>query len=149
SPCGRGSCSRRWAPAWASYRIEPEVPCSETVASTPSCRPPTWSRSGRSTRRSSALPPSPSCRGWSSTEPGPGPPSGSAAAASGAHTQVAFTVPDIAAEVAELKARGVVFEAYEQPKTVDGVATMPAGRAAWFKDPAGNLLGLIEFNEPI
>jgi predicted enzyme related to lactoylglutathione lyase len=69
--------------------------------------------------------------------------------ASGAHTQVAFTVPDIEAEVAELKRRGVVFEAYEMPKTTDGVATMPAGRAAWFKDPAGNLLGLIEFNEPI
>ena len=67
--------------------------------------------------------------------------------ASGAHTQVAFTVPDVAAEVAELKARGVVFEEYEMPKTVDGVAEMPAGRAAWFKDPAGNLLGMIEFSE--
>ena len=31
----------------------------------------------------------------------------------GAHTQMAFTVPDIAAEVAELRSRGVVFEAYE------------------------------------
>ena len=69
--------------------------------------------------------------------------------ASGAHTQVAFTVPDIEAEVAELKSRGVVFEEYEMPKTTGGVATMPAGRAAWFKDPAGNLLGLIEFNEPV
>jgi predicted enzyme related to lactoylglutathione lyase len=69
--------------------------------------------------------------------------------ASGAHTQVAFTVTDIETEVAELKARGVVFEAYETPLTVDGVATMPDGRAAWFKDPAGNLLGLIEFNEPV
>ena len=69
--------------------------------------------------------------------------------ASGAHTQVAFTVPDVEAEVAELQARGVVFEAYEMPKTVNGVATMPAGRAAWFKDPAGNLLGLIEFSDPI
>ena len=69
--------------------------------------------------------------------------------ASGAHTQVAFTVPDIDAEVAALKARGVVFEAYEMPLTVDGVATMPDGRAAWFKDPAGNLLGLIEFNEVV
>ena len=66
--------------------------------------------------------------------------------ASGAHTQVAFTVPDVAAEVAELKARGVVFEEYDTPKTVDGVAQMPAGRAAWFKDPAGNLLGMIEFS---
>lgn len=69
--------------------------------------------------------------------------------ASGAHTQVAFTVPDIEAEVAELEARGVIFEQYEMPKTVHGVAAMPAGRAAWFKDPAGNLLGLIEFSEPV
>jgi len=69
--------------------------------------------------------------------------------ASGAHTQVAFTVPDIEAEVAELQARGVVFEAYEMPLTVDGVATMPDGRAAWFRDPSGNLLGLIEFSEPV
>jgi predicted enzyme related to lactoylglutathione lyase len=69
--------------------------------------------------------------------------------ASGAHTQVAFTTPDIEAEVAALNARGVVFEEYEQPRTVDGVATMPAGRAAWFRDPAGNLLGLIEFSDPI
>lgn len=69
--------------------------------------------------------------------------------ASGTHTQVAFTVPDIEAEVAALKARGVVFEAYEMPKTIDGIAAMPDGRAAWFRDPAGNLLGLIEFTDPI
>ena len=67
--------------------------------------------------------------------------------ATGAHTQVAFTVPDVVAEVAQLKARGVVFVEYEMPKTTDGVAEMPAGRAAWFKDPAGNLLGLIEFSK--
>ena len=66
--------------------------------------------------------------------------------ASGAHTQVAFTVPDVAAEVAELKARGVEFEESDTPKPVAGVAQMPAGRAAWFKDPAGNLLGMIEFS---
>jgi hypothetical protein len=29
------------------------------------------------------------------------------------------------------------------------VAAMPNGRAAWFRDPAGNLLGLIEFTEPV
>src|SRR5262245_52629917 len=67
--------------------------------------------------------------------------------ASGTHTQVGFTVTDIDAEVADLKARGVVFEDYEMPKTVDGIATVGAGRAAWFKDPVGNLLGLIEFGE--
>lgn len=68
--------------------------------------------------------------------------------ASGTHTQMAFTVPDIDAEVAELRGRGVVFEAYETPKTTDGVADLPAGRAAWFRDPDGNMIGLIEFAEP-
>lgn len=67
---------------------------------------------------------------------------------SSTHTQMAFTVPDIEAEVAELRARGVVFEEYETPKTDDGVARLPAGRAAWFKDPHGNVIGLIEFDDP-
>jgi catechol 2,3-dioxygenase-like lactoylglutathione lyase family enzyme len=69
--------------------------------------------------------------------------------ASGSHTQLGFTVPDIEAEVAELRSRGVVFEEYEMPKTEAGIATTPAGRSAWFKDPDGNLLGLIEFAEPV
>lgn len=67
---------------------------------------------------------------------------------SSTHTQMAFTVPDIEAEVAELRARGVVFEEYETPKTENGVARLPAGRAAWFKDPHGNVIGLIEFDDP-
>jgi len=49
----------------------------------------------------------------------------------------------------DLQARGVVFESYEMPKTENGVAQMPAGRGAWFKDPDGNLLGLFEFADPI
>jgi catechol 2,3-dioxygenase-like lactoylglutathione lyase family enzyme len=73
----------------------------------------------------------------------------SGARSSGAHTQMAFTVPDVDAEVRELKARGVVFEEYEMPKTVDSVARMPAGRGAWFKDPDGNLLGLFQYDEPV
>jgi catechol 2,3-dioxygenase-like lactoylglutathione lyase family enzyme len=73
----------------------------------------------------------------------------SRARSSGAHTQMAFTVPDVDAEVRELQARGVVFEEYEMPKTVDSVAQMPAGRGAWFKDPDGNLLGLFQYDEPV
>jgi catechol 2,3-dioxygenase-like lactoylglutathione lyase family enzyme len=73
----------------------------------------------------------------------------SGARSSGAHTQMAFTVPDVDAQVRELKARGVVFEEYEMPKTVDSVAQMPAGRGAWFKDPDGNLLGLFQYDEPV
>ena len=66
--------------------------------------------------------------------------------ASGTHTQLSFVVPDVAAEVAELRARGVVFEEYDNPRTEGGIAMMPAGRAAWFKDPDGNLLGMIELS---
>jgi catechol 2,3-dioxygenase-like lactoylglutathione lyase family enzyme len=64
------------------------------------------------------------------------------------HTQMAFTVPDLEAEVADLRGRAVVFEEYEMPKTENGIARMPQGRAAWFKDPDGNLIGLVQFDEP-
>jgi catechol 2,3-dioxygenase-like lactoylglutathione lyase family enzyme len=68
---------------------------------------------------------------------------------SSTHTQMAFTVDDIDAEVADLTARGVVFEAYESPKTDGGIATIGAGRAAWFKDPDGNLLAVLQFHDPV
>ena len=65
----------------------------------------------------------------------------------GGHTQCAFAVDDVDAEVADLVAKGVTMEEYDYPtlKTVDSVAETPAGRAAWFKDPDGNLVGLIQF----
>jgi catechol 2,3-dioxygenase-like lactoylglutathione lyase family enzyme len=68
--------------------------------------------------------------------------------ATGSHTQMSFTVPDIDAEVAELRNRGVVFEEYETPKTDGGIARLPVGRAAWFKDPDGNLIGVLQFDDP-
>ena len=71
------------------------------------------------------------------------------ARSSGAHTQMAFTVPDVAAEVAELRARGVVFEEYDTLPTHDGIGRVGAGRAAWFKDPEGNLIGILEFDDPV
>ena len=68
---------------------------------------------------------------------------------SGTHTQMAFTVADVEAEVAELEARGVVFESYESPRTDGGIATIGPGRAAWFKDPDGNLLAILQFDDPV
>ena len=69
--------------------------------------------------------------------------------AAGSHTQMAFTVPDVEAAVAALGARGITFEAYETPATdAAGIARIGPGRAAWFKDPAGNLLAVIEFDDP-
>ncbi len=67
----------------------------------------------------------------------------------GTTTQMAFTVDDVDAEVADLRARGVVFETYETPATVDGIAVIGPGRAAWFKDPDGNLLAVIQFHDPV
>ncbi len=68
--------------------------------------------------------------------------------ASGAFTQIGWSVKNIEAEVAELKKRGVVFEEYDLPslKTVNGVAATQGTKAAWFKDSEGNLLSLIQFD---
>ena len=55
-----------------------------------------------------------------------------------------WTVDDVAAEVAELKARGVVFEEYDMPgiKTVNGIATGGGAKTAWLKDTEGNILAI-------
>jgi catechol 2,3-dioxygenase-like lactoylglutathione lyase family enzyme len=76
----------------------------------------------------------------------------SAGKPSGAHTQMGWEVDDIDAIVAELRARGVVFEEYDLPglHTVDGIADIDGNypskgigeRAAWFYDSEGNLIGL-------
>jgi hypothetical protein len=60
-----------------------------------------------------------------------------------------WSVTDIEAEVAELKARGVVFEEYDLPglKTVDSIADNGPARAAWMKDSEGNLLGIVQLPE--
>ncbi len=63
------------------------------------------------------------------------------------HTQVAFVVPDLEKEVAELKAKGVVFEEYDFPglKTVNGIADMEGEKSAWLKDTEGNIIGIGEY----
>ena len=55
-----------------------------------------------------------------------------------------WTVDDVAAEVAELKARGVVFEVYDMPgiKTVNSIAAAGGAKTAWFKDSEGNILAV-------
>jgi len=59
-------------------------------------------------------------------------------------TAMSFEVDDLAAEINDLEQRGVVFEDYDLPdlKTVDHVAVMGGEKAAWFKDPDGNVLCL-------
>ena len=66
----------------------------------------------------------------------------------GAGTSKASTafweVDDVAAEVAELKARGVVFEEYDIPgiKMENSIATGGGAKTAWFKDTEGNILAV-------
>ena len=62
------------------------------------------------------------------------------------NTAAGWAVPDIEAEVAELRGRGVVFDEYDTPalKTVGGIATTGPVRAAWFKDSEGNTLGVVQ-----
>ena len=55
-----------------------------------------------------------------------------------------FEVADLDAVIAELRARGITFEEYETPKTVNGIAQIGPARGAWFKDPDGNVFGLRE-----
>jgi catechol 2,3-dioxygenase-like lactoylglutathione lyase family enzyme len=68
----------------------------------------------------------------------------SAGAGTSKASQAFWTVEDVAAEVAELKARGVVFEEYDMPgiKTVNSVASGGGAKTAWFKDSEGNILAI-------
>jgi catechol 2,3-dioxygenase-like lactoylglutathione lyase family enzyme len=57
-----------------------------------------------------------------------------------------FLVADIERAVDELTARGVRFEHYEDPKTdAKGIHRTPEVHpVAWFRDPAGNILSVVQ-----
>ena len=59
-------------------------------------------------------------------------------------TAMSFEVDDVSAEITQLEGRGVTFEDYDLPglTTVDHVAEMGKHKAAWFKDPDGNVICL-------
>jgi catechol 2,3-dioxygenase-like lactoylglutathione lyase family enzyme len=61
-------------------------------------------------------------------------------------TSAGFNVPNLAAIVAELKAKGIAFEEYDmgEYKTENSVMKTPDGLAAWFKDTEGNIIGLFQ-----
>jgi len=61
-------------------------------------------------------------------------------------SQAFWQVEDIEKEVAELKARGVIFEDYDLPglQTTNGIATGGGAKSAWFKDSEGNIMALIQ-----
>lgn len=64
------------------------------------------------------------------------------------YTVLNFIVDDIETAVDDLKTRGVHFESYSDPsiKTNEkGISRWDGGPAmAWFKDPAGNILALMQ-----
>jgi hypothetical protein len=64
-------------------------------------------------------------------------------------TKASRRVGDVAAEVAELRTRGVEVAEYDEPglKTTDGVADVGFALSAWFVDPGGNTIGLLQFKD--
>jgi catechol 2,3-dioxygenase-like lactoylglutathione lyase family enzyme len=67
----------------------------------------------------------------------------STGAPSGDHTQMGFEVDDVDSAVAEMRQRGVVFEAGENVDVPGNYASKGSGeRANWFRDSEGNILGI-------
>ncbi len=64
-----------------------------------------------------------------------------------AHTVMGFAVEDVSAIVAGLTARGVAFERFAGfPHDAAGIVVTPEGaRVAWFRDPDGNLLSVVQY----
>ena len=63
------------------------------------------------------------------------------------HSVLGWHVPDIVAVVQQLEKAGVPVERFRNFQGMDqrGVWTAPGGsKAAWFKDPDGNLLSIIQ-----
>ena len=64
-----------------------------------------------------------------------------------AHTVLGFSVDDVDSVIALLGARDVVFERFDGfPHDENGAVMTPDGaRVAWFRDPDGNLLSVVQF----
>lgn len=60
-------------------------------------------------------------------------------------TAVTWTVDDVEGAVRELKAKGVTFEHYDMPDMTREGDVHVAGdmKVAWFKDPDGNILNIV------
>ena len=62
------------------------------------------------------------------------------------HTLLSFDSQDLAADMKDLREKGVKFEEYDLPgiKTEEGVATFGDIKNAWAKDSEGNILGFVQ-----
>ena len=63
------------------------------------------------------------------------------------YTVLNFSVEDIEKMADELSAKGVQFEHYDQgmlKTNAKGISEGPGRKMAWFKDPAGNFMALLE-----
>jgi predicted enzyme related to lactoylglutathione lyase len=60
------------------------------------------------------------------------------------YTILNFPVDDIDAAVEALKDRGVAFEIYEGMTDEQGIMRQGGPLIAWFRDPAGNILSVLE-----
>lgn len=66
-------------------------------------------------------------------------------ATAASYTILNFPVDDIDEAVDELSSRGVSFERYDGFEQDDkGIARGPGPKIAWFKDPSGNVLSVLE-----
>jgi catechol 2,3-dioxygenase-like lactoylglutathione lyase family enzyme len=63
------------------------------------------------------------------------------------HTVMGFAVADVDATVASLQSRGVIFERFASfPHSDNGTVITPDGnRVAWFRDPDGTILSVVQF----
>jgi catechol-2,3-dioxygenase len=64
-------------------------------------------------------------------------------------TKASWRVSDLAAEVADLRSRGIEVEEYDEPglEIADGIADVGFALAAWLVDPHGNSIGLLQFKD--
>lgn len=63
------------------------------------------------------------------------------------HTLIGWKVDDIESVVDDLTSKGVTFEQYDMPELktdAKGIAMMGEEKGAWFKDPDGNILSLMQ-----
>lgn len=62
-------------------------------------------------------------------------------------SQLFWSVEDVDREIVELKERGIVFERYDDlpgERSPQGAVIDGGAKAAWFKDPEGNILAIVE-----